>query len=353
MLLAVDGPCEKEPRVGRVEAVVFTPWGARVVFLDLTTAYDTLWHCGLHLKLMRIILDQHMVRFIMEMLVNCSFIVHTSDGQTSKLRRLKNGVPQGSVLSPMLFNIYIHDLPDTTATKYGYAEDLAIMLRRPTWKALEDGLNSDMGILADYFQKWHLQLSVGKTVTAAYHLNNRKARRELDVYVGKNRLEFQQAPKYLGVRLDWTLSYKQHLDELKAKVMARVSLFRRLAGSTWGASPFPLRISMQALVLPAAEYCAPAWSRSPHVNKVDTAINSTLQIVTGCLKPTPASYLPVLAGIAPASLRRDAATLTLARKTQKHDWHILYKATITSATPGRLESRHPYNKASQEMLVYS
>ncbi|KAJ8401557.1 hypothetical protein AAFF_G00378740 [Aldrovandia affinis] len=97
-------------------------------------------------------------------------------------------------------------------------------------------------------------------------------------------------------------------------------------------------------------YAPAAWSRSPHVNKVDTVINSALRIVTGCLKPTPVSYLPVLAGITPASLRRDAATLTLARKAQKYDWHILNKATTTPAPPCRLKSRHPYNKAAQEML---
>ncbi|KAJ8355351.1 hypothetical protein AAFF_G00062520 [Aldrovandia affinis] len=57
-----------------------------------------------------------------------------------------------------------------------------------------------------------------------------------------------------------------------------------------------------------------------------------------------------LAGIAPASLRRDAATLALARKAQKYDWHILHKATTTPAPPCRLKSRHPYNKAAQEML---
>ncbi|KAJ8393080.1 hypothetical protein AAFF_G00067630 [Aldrovandia affinis] len=83
---------------------------------------------------------------------------------------------------------------------------------------------------------------------------------------------------------------------------------------------------------------------------VDTVINSALRIVTGCLKPTPVSYLPVLAGIAPASLRRDAATLALARKAQKYDWHILHKATTAPAPPFRLKSRHPYNKVAQEML---
>ena len=83
---------------------------------------------------------------------------------------------------------------------------------------------------------------------------------------------------------------------------------------------------------------------------MDTAINSALRIVTGCLKPTPVSYLPVLAGIAPASLRRDAATLTLARKAQENDWHILHKATTTPAPTGRLKSRRPFSKSAQAML---
>ena len=323
---------------------------AGVVLLDLTAAYDTVWHRGLHLKLLKTIPDRHMVNFIMEMLSNRSFILQTSNGQRSRLRRLRNGVPQGSVLSPMLFNIYIYDLPETTSRKYGYADDLAIMLRRPTWKAMEEGLNQDMVILVSYLRRWRLQLSIGKTVSAAYHLNNREAKREVNVFVDNKRLECQQAPKYLGVRLDRTLSFKQHLDDVKAKVTSRVSLIRRLAGTTWGASATTLRISTQALVFSAAEYCAPAWCRSPHVKKVDTVINNSLRTITGCLKPTPVSCLPVLAGIAPAGLRREAATLNLARKAQTHDWHILHNTTVDTRPPNRLKSRHPYNKAAQEML---
>ncbi|KAJ3581005.1 hypothetical protein NHX12_017181, partial [Muraenolepis orangiensis] len=203
----------------------------------------------------------------MEMLSNRSFILRTSDGQRSRLRRLRNGVPQGSVLSPLLFNIYIHDLPETTSRQYGYADDLAIMLRRTTWSAVEQGLNQDMSILAAYLRKWRLQLSTGKTVSAAYHLCNGEAKGELSVSVDNKRLEHQLAPKYLGVRLDRTLSYKRHLEEVRAKVTARVSLIRHLAGTTWGASARTLRISTQALVFSAAEYCAPVWSRSPHVKK--------------------------------------------------------------------------------------
>ena len=67
---------------------------AGVVLLDLSAAYDTVWLRGLHLKLLHMIPDRHMVKFIMEMLYNRSFTLTTSDGQCSRQRRLKNGVPR-------------------------------------------------------------------------------------------------------------------------------------------------------------------------------------------------------------------------------------------------------------------
>ena len=111
-------------------------------------------------------------------------------------------------------NIYISDLPETTSRKYGYADDLAILLRRPSWKEMEEGLNKDMTILIDYLREWRLQLSMVKTVSAAYHLNNREAKWELDLFVDNKRMVFQQAPNYIGVLLDWMLNFKQHREEV-------------------------------------------------------------------------------------------------------------------------------------------
>ena len=184
------------------------------------------------MKLLMIIPDRHMVGFIMEILSNRSFVVHTSDGQRSRLIIMKNGVPQGQVLSPMLFNIYISYLPGTTSRKYGYADDLAILLRCPSWKEMEEGLNKDMTILVDYLRKWLLQLSIGKTVSVAYLLNNRETKRALELFLDNKRLVFQHAPKYIGVRLDRMLNFKQHLEEVAGKVTSRVALIRRLAGTT-------------------------------------------------------------------------------------------------------------------------
>ena len=171
------------------------------------------------------------------------------------------------------------------------------------------------------------------------------------MFVDNKRLVFQQAPKYLGVRLDWMLNFKQHLEEVAGKVTSRVSLIRRLAGTTCGASAKTLRISTQDLVIPAAEYCAPVWSRSPHVKKVDVAINSSLWTISGCLKPTLEFQLPVLAGIAPCGPKAESrhpriGTESSEIRLEHHARHPTNEVPLC-----RLKSRKPYKKEAQKILI--
>ena len=113
------------------------------VFIDLTTAYDTIWHRGLTCKLLRLLPDKHMVKMIMELIRNRSFTLTTGDSKQSRLRRLKNGVPQGSVLAPLLFNIYTYDLPSMISRKFVYAHNLALLHSSGNWKDLEATSSQD------------------------------------------------------------------------------------------------------------------------------------------------------------------------------------------------------------------
>ena len=123
---------------------------AGATFVNLTAAYDTVWHRGLTCKLFRLLPDKHIVRMIIELVRNRSFTLTTGDSKQSRLRRLRNGLPQGSVLATLLFNIYTYDLPFMTSQKYAYADDLGLLYAFRDWKAVEDTLGEDMTALLAY-----------------------------------------------------------------------------------------------------------------------------------------------------------------------------------------------------------
>ena len=171
---------------------------AGAVFINLTAAYDTVWHRGLTCKLLRLLPDKHMVRMIMELVPNRNFTLTTSDSKQSRLRRLKNGVPQESVLSPLLFNIYTYDFPSMISRKFAYADDLALLHSSGNWNYLEGTLSQDMSTLSAYLKTWRLKLSHTKTVTAAFYLNNWEAKQELKVYNNGRLLLFCPSLLILG-----------------------------------------------------------------------------------------------------------------------------------------------------------
>jgi len=125
------------------------------------------------------------------------------------------------------------------------------------WLAVEGALSKDMATLGEYLQTWKLKLSTTKTVSAAFILNNKEAKRELKVKYNSETLPFCSEPKYLGVTLDRSLTYRRHLESIRKKLTSRVAHMRRLAGSGWGAGATTLRTATLSLVHSTAEYCAP------------------------------------------------------------------------------------------------
>ncbi|KAJ8395260.1 hypothetical protein AAFF_G00034620 [Aldrovandia affinis] len=112
------------------------------MFLDLTAAYDTIWRTGLLLKLSWA-LPSSATKTIGTLLSNRWFRVHLGQSK-SKWTRQTNGLPQGSVLAPTLFNLYTNYLPETTSWKFIYADDICLETQASDLNILDKTLNEDV-----------------------------------------------------------------------------------------------------------------------------------------------------------------------------------------------------------------
>lgn len=310
-----------------------------VAFIDLTAAYDTVNHNKLVRKIYNITKDYRLMQFIQCLLQNRRFFV-TVNNKKSRWRTQKNGLPQGSVLAPLLYNIYTNDQPVGINTRsFIYADDTAVAAQGNTFEEVEMKLTATLEDLADYYDNNHLKPNPDKTQVCAFHLRNRQARRKLNVIWKGKQLQHCDTPKYLGINLDRTLTFKYHCENTKLKVSGRNNIIRKLTNSTWGAQPNVLRTSALALCFSTAEYAAPVWRNSAHTRQVDIALNETGRIITGCLRPTPVDKIYHLAGIAPPDVRRRTAAEVEKRKQENDPRHPMFGSE--TPTP-RLKSRKSF-----------
>ena len=135
---------------------------------------------------------------------------------------------------------------------------------------------------------------------------------------------FDECPRYLGIHLDRSLTYKQHLNKTALKVRTRNNILSKLAGSRWGAHFDVLRKTAISVVNSVADFGSQVWLNSNHTNLIDVQLNETMRIVTGTVRATSVMWLPVLSNIVPAELRRKKSLDIFIFKAERHKNSIFF-----------------------------
>ena len=145
------------------------------VFVDLSAAYDTVNHRCLLGKVLEMTGDVHLTDLTRTMLESRRFFV-VLNGKKSRWRRQRNGLPQGSVLAPMLINICTNDQPIHADTRsFIYADDLCIASQGHDFNNIEASPTSALSTMTTYYDTDQLRVNPSKTLVWAFHLRSREA----------------------------------------------------------------------------------------------------------------------------------------------------------------------------------
>ena len=211
---------------------------------------------------------------------------------------------------------------------------------------MEKALSDALAGLTPYYAANHLRANPEKTQLSVFHLKNRDANRQLRVRWYGKWLKHTNKPIYLGVTLDRSLTYKEHIVKTKAKAGARNSILKKLANTRWGTDAKTIRTTALALCFSTAEYAAPVWCRSSHAAKIDPVLNAACRAISGCLRPTRVDDLYLLCGIAPPHIRREVSAQMEKTKQEDNPLHPLYNREPAKK---RLKSRRSFLHSTESL----
>ena len=226
------------------------------VFIDLKKAFDTVPHDGLLNKLYRYgIQDQPLLPWFESFLTSRTQSVFIENHLTSAAN-ISSRVPQGSVLGPLLFILYMNDLPLAMgmSSVMLYADDTVIFTAASNIDQLQLNLSLDLSNVSNWLTANGLFLNLKKTEYVLFGTRQRLIRSESHSLLCMEGKEVNQVKsfKYLGVLLDECLSFNDHISYLRSKFASRLGLLSQLRGCLTTEAANKIYLST---VLPILSYC--------------------------------------------------------------------------------------------------
>lgn len=282
--------------------------GEQVVgaFLDITAAYDNVDLPLLRHKMLNLSIPVRIVNIVCNMFMGRSIIIRCN-GTLCPPNRVWKGLPQGSVLSPLLYSLYTSDL-DTSVNCFckilQYADDIALYASSKVVTDSVHSINSALYYLNLWLSEHGLSLSADKSSVVIF--TRKRYVPDLDISIDGQPVLIKDHVKFLGVLLDSKMSGIHHLNYVCQKAEKNINVMRALSGVKWGSHPYSQKLLYNALVRSHFDYGS--FILEPcnklALSKLDRIQAKCLRIITGAMKSSPTNALQVECVDPPYNLRR-------------------------------------------------
>ena len=249
------------------------------VFIDLQKAFDTVDHNILLSKLHHYGIRGLPNQWFRSYLTNRQQFVSIS-GHSSQKRPVEHGVPQGSVLGPLLFLIYINDLPNAIKNSETnlFADDTCLLSSDSDLEHLETKINTDLADLSTWLKANKISLNATKTEVLLFRSRKKNITYELNLKIDDHNLKLSTHVKYLGVLLDEFLAWNHQFEHLASKLSRANGVMAKLRHFV----PLPLLKTLYYAIFHShLTYASIIWGQSLSQNsKIGKLQKRCLRIIT-------------------------------------------------------------------------
>ena len=250
------------------------------IFIDLRKAFDTVNHKILLKKLEHYGVRGTFLQWFESYLTGRKQYVYFN-GHSSDQKDISCGVPQGSVLGPLLFLIYINDLPNISETLkfFLFADDTNIYYEADNLKDLERIVNKELKWLNQWLSVNRLALNISKTNFVIFHPYNKPTKELITIKINKKAIAEEKYVKYLGVLIDSTLSWKYHIDNLTKKISRAIGVMYKIR---YYVNSSILMNLYYSLIYPYLLYAIQVWGLAfdSNLKKVITLQKKAIRMMT-------------------------------------------------------------------------
>jgi len=305
--------CNTGDQISRLEKVVRETYIKKqvtiVTFIDLKGAYDTVDHKLLIQKLQRVGVSGRMLKYCSDFLRDRKLKV-LYNGYITESREVQKGIPQGASISPLLFNIFVSDIPDIEGViRTEFADDIALIVRADTMQEAATKMQEALNSFYSYTENNKLIINYHKTVAIIF---TRKRIQPVTININNHIIDYVNEFKFLGITFDGPyLDYKKHVNKLKADCLTRLNILKSVSNNDWGTDRKMLSQLYDSLILSKINYGSQFYCTASNTTLVQLEViqNTALRIITGARTTSPIGALQVETHKLPLEMQRNKQTI--------------------------------------------
>jgi len=219
------------------------------IFFDIAKAFDRVWHDGILNKMIKMKIPSYLIFWVKSFLSNRKFKVKVDDAK-SNIFEISAGVPQGAVISPILFSIFINDIPTNNYKNHSYsmlyADDLASFFCYDKSGHIKSIINKYLRTIEAWLVKWKLRMSANKCCYTIFTNGRRNERFDFKMF--EENIPYEKNPTFLGIKFDEGMNFGTNIENIREKCANRLNIIKIISHKSWRLDIKTLLATYYALV---------------------------------------------------------------------------------------------------------